>query len=217
MKVFNLILISILYFGAISCKKDSKPTQDPPKPTTVVPTKTKTVYVSNAIKEWGLFQIGSYWIVKDSVTSNIDSVYVTAVNTQTRSNWVGDTNFIEEQIVIDFSNYVLHTRHHLSSYPKDNIKVSQSAPYITIFQTDTSSVNSFGLVNFKYYPLCTIAGNNYTNLLREYHSHNVLQPSHSTILVYEESYWKKNVGILKLNQQGGALGIKEVIRYSVIQ
>lgn len=221
MKSFLSIIIFILCFELVSCekKRDVEPTPNATtsnQPTYVVPTHTKTISVSNTIKEWGLFQFGSYWIVKDSISSNLDSVYVTAINTQTISHCIGDTNFIEEQIVIDFSNYVLHTRHHLSSFPKDNIKVSVSRPYITIFQPDTST-KDLGLVNFSYIPLGTIAGNNYTDLLREYHSEYVQNPSRSYVLFYEEAFWKKNVGLLKLNQQGGLYGVKEVIRFNVIQ
>lgn len=72
-------------------------------------------------------------------------------------------------------------------------------------------------MNFKYFPLATIAGANYTDILREYHAQYIQQPNHTSALFYEEGFWKKHVGLLKLKQQGGQFGVKEVIRYNVIQ
>jgi len=109
---FRLVSI-LLGLGLILsfCKKKEEEvkTTNPPAvtPPVVTPPKpVRTFSVSNELKQWGLFKIGSYWIYKDSILPVTDSVYViSAITTTALITYKPDTNAVVETITINFYSH----------------------------------------------------------------------------------------------------------------
>lgn len=237
MKVCNQYLIIFLLFGLLFSfcrKKDSNQIQStansattsgfypgPPKP-------YKTVYVSNEIKEWGLFNVGSYWIYRDSISGIIDSIYVSSVDTTyDRSYYTKDSDIIYEVIHIkvnDFSEDYYSISAGDEMYYVCNSNLIFPVP---CFILDTT-VNNLVLYQIQQVnttiPNLTIFGNQYTNV-RFFRSTNYFQMhSSGNYYISESHFWKKNIGKIKFchypsmgTYWSDTYRCRELIRYNVSQ
>ena len=115
------------------------------------------INVSDELKEWGLYNIGSYWIYKDSITGIFDSVFVESV---VSSHWrrnKGDSIILEEQIKVKlgsnkgFSSYTLDS--HGGIIGENNAVVFNLDTVIPQYSQIKANVNLAYL---------NVLGNNYT-------------------------------------------------------
>ncbi len=218
MRLSLIIGICILSVFFAHCKKDDNniiKTGLYPRPTISVP-------ISNEIKEWGYFKPGSYWIVRDSSTQTLDSVYVISVTTQLSTYpYNNDTSVVAEEIKVSFSSNIFYSSYTLSSYPFDRIKEPYSMHFV-VFQTDTThleKVPGAGIMNYENIPSTVIGGINYSDIFYFFYSYKYTNHNGGPFWHEEKSYWKKNVGILKRIYQPyySSRESAEVVRYNVIQ
>lgn len=180
--------------------------------------------LSDEIKAWALFKPGSYWIVRDSVTNVMDSVYVASIvtNTITKPSFApSDTFESAEETIINFKSggFVgLYSTYTITSYKFDQVKIT-SAGY-TIFQPDTNGHNA-NITEFKRLTSTTIGGNVLNEVTQITYAHKYWTKYGYTGLFSERSSWKKNVGVIKRTDLTyfNALNPKpvEMVRYNVIQ
>lgn len=230
MKIKNGFLIFCVFLGVLFSfchKKGSDEPQpivnssstsgthsNPPKP-------YKTVYVSNELKEWGLFDVGSYWIYRDSITGVVDSLYVSSIEVTTPTlYYTGDSNVVSETISIKTNGYVSFI---LSSYPYDHISMYYQYPsYGSFFNLDSNIIDSqYGvLMNYSKSSL-TVLGNIYSNIRYTRVLYSFYAQSSGQYFRDYGNYWKKNVGRIKFRNylipQSSQYYCKELLRYSVIQ
>ena len=82
---YKFLFIILIFSLITSCVKDypiePKPLPPPPKgqPAPLPAKPYRTVFVSDSLKGYGQFKVGSYWIFRDSITSLTDSVYVNSI------------------------------------------------------------------------------------------------------------------------------------------
>ena len=202
MKNLLVILISSVIIICSSCVKDISPK-------VLI---EKEVKVSSSLKEWALFKAGTYWIYRDSISNNIDSIYVTSVVTSSIKQVVGDTSYIKEHITVNF-NAQLYSFIMIApeSYILSNLH------YETIFDEDTSKWSGTIKQNNSVSTL-SILPNIYSNLRYVYFAYQFASQS-PFAWVIEKNYWKKNIGILKRRTYSttNLLNSYEVIRYNIVQ
>jgi hypothetical protein len=108
----------LIFFGAFfllySCKKDDAIAE--------------VVDYGPDIKEYCYFKIGTWWVYEDSLTGNIDSVYVTdsfwRLDTITAADNVGYTG------VFEYFNVVLHSSYHNNNRTVAAHSSNWQAPYM---------------------------------------------------------------------------------------
>lgn len=237
MKAKSRYLILFAIFGLLFSfcrKKDSDQTQPtvnfsttsginsgPPKP-------YKTVYVSNELKEWGLYNVGSYWIYRDSISGITDSVYVSLVDTTyDKSYYTKDSDIVYEVIHIKTKGF----SEDYYSINADNAMYYVCNPNLTYpvpcFILDTTANNTtfpqLPQVNITM-PNLTVFGNQYSNV-RHFRGTNYFQMhSSGNYYISESHFWKKNIGKIKFCHYP-AMGIywgdtyrcRELVRYNVTQ
>ncbi len=235
MKTWNRYLILFVLFGLLFsfCHKKDKNTEpidnSSIQTTSSNPTKPyRTVYVSNSLKGWGMFNVGSYWIYRDSLTAILDSVYVSSIDTTyTKQFYKSDSDIVIEKIHVKVKGSLLDYYNLKSDdiiYYNPNPNFAYDVP---CFALDTSFYNAnlpqFPQVNSTISSL-TIFGNQYLGV-RHFRTTNYFQ-MHSSGLFYisESHYWKKNIGIVKIRHYdlmgsswGDGYRCKELVRYNVIQ
>ncbi|MDZ4664876.1 MAG: hypothetical protein SGJ15_08380 [Bacteroidota bacterium] len=184
MKFITLFILSFICVFT-SCEKEEDP----------VPVVRTDVLVTPALKEWGYFKKGSYWIYKDSIDNSIDSVYITSITVSTSTSTAHNI----ENITIRFNDP--DYEYALCSYPYDRIE-RRGARNTIIFNpvyTATTSTYGYGINNnYNVDTLKNVAGNTYANLRCIYYSYQYASQSSTTYLwEVERAYWKKNVGRVK--------------------
>jgi hypothetical protein len=218
---FPIILFFISSLVFFTCKKkEVDPTVSLPKP-------IKTIPVSNEIKDWAFFKIGSYWIVRNDSTNQIDSLYVSAIqySTYTLTSIQPDTIIYADQIIMTFKSSSFHSTYTISSYPNDNVMshivTNSSVLKFKILELDTINP-SLEIVENKILSNLTIGGNNYSDVryIECYFVYSL--PSNPTLYYGENNYWKKHIGLLKTISKAAAMQYGHfaplsVIRYNVNQ
>jgi hypothetical protein len=204
--------IAILTFFIIlsSCKKEDDP----------VPVVRTDFPVSAAVKSWGYFKKGSYWIYKDSVDASIDSIYVTSVTVSTSTT---NTHNVEN-ITIRFNDPEYD--YALVSHPFDRLEkrgIINTIIFNTAYTSTTSAYGSGINNNYDVDTLKNVAGNTYANLRCIFYSYQYSSTT-STSYIWEvdRSYWKKNVGRIKKcpfpsTPFTSNYHAYELLRYNVIQ
>ncbi len=160
---------------------------------------SKHIKLSDNIKEWALFKLGSYWIVKDSVTNTQDSIYLTSVVTNTNSKYSpNDTVVTAEETQLTFSSDKFYYSYKICSYPNDHVETMDH--FFTVFQTDTAYLlkSPGGIQDFRRFPNLNIGGNTLNDLIYVMYSYTLTLHSNPNTGYYaEKSYWKKNIGVVK--------------------
>lgn len=200
--VFFSLLIS---FIAFSCQKE--PTA-PPASKTLMP-------VSQAIKDWGHFKKGSYWIYRDSVTSTVDSVYVTSVSLGTQTT----TSHLVDYITISFSDPDFD--YTLCSWPFDRLEHRSTFNAVVFNPSATNTTSTYGGgINANYsVDSLLVAGTYSYNLQHLFYSYQFANPS---VWEVERCYWKKHIGRVKKCPHPSTpftslYHAYELIRYNVVQ
>lgn len=205
----TIILICLIVF--ISCVKKKVPVE----PTVYI----KTVNLSNQIKAFGYFKVGSYWIYRDSTNTVLDSVYVTTASITTKEFQINDTLYKVETATVTFNNFL--NKFTLCSWPNDNISTKQNWGY-TIFEIDTSHVTSVigdGLNINKSLSSLSVLSNTYVNVREIYFSYKFLG-SGPYVWYVENNYWCKNIGIIKRRIYNAPLmtySTYELLRHNIVQ
>lgn len=231
MKRSELVLIErsvwlfILTLLVIACKKESNNVIRTGK---AVDKPTKYIGVSSELKEWAYFKQGSYWIVKDSVNQQIDSVFVSSVSTRTiEKSYSKDSTAIVEEITINFSSAPTSTilfpykynKYIISSYIIDHVEEPEYK-HFTVFQIKPTPLQNIGngLIQFENIPTLTIGPSNYSNVIHVHYAYTYAVHSAPNGWYGDESYWQKNIGMIKKRGHFGyAPDLFEVIRYNIVQ
>lgn len=198
---FGVLFTFVICLLLLSCKKEDE--QPAPTPKTNFP-------VTQAIKDWGYFKKGSYWIMRDSVTLATDSVYVTNVSVGTQTT----TSNLVDYITISFSdpNY----DYTLVSWPFDRLEHRGNWNSVVFNPTNTSTTTTYGGgINSNYDVDSLLIAGSYIKTLRQiYYSYN------NNVWEVERAYWKKHVGRVKKCPFPGNASLYhsyEVVRYNVVQ
>jgi len=206
--IINILFVCFLLHA---CKKDKKESY------------RKTIPVSEEIKQWGLFQQGSYWIVRDSLSLAIDSIYVEAVTYSHDTHEPGnDTIYIAETVSVEFSKPFFHPDFTLSSYPYDHIS-STDYHSAHIFETDSTIANSKTEKNgiFGNHPINNykVQGNNYADTRFIFALFSYDGPSgNGSYRKYDRSFWHRNIGLVKrIYFPGPSIRCCELLRYHIVQ
>lgn len=216
-----VVLLGLLF--SFCKKKDSYSPEPQPTPAPTTPPKPyRTVYVSNELKEWGLFNVGSYWIYRDSITGSTDSVYVSSIDTTYALNeYTADSNLLCESINVNFKSNLGFYKHSMYSlfYSSHDIIFGKNGP--PIFKLDTTIIPVNGIKQNVDIPTINVLGNNYSNV--RYLMFYAYYSLHSSAYwIVEKSYFKKNVGLVKnigspCGCPGGTYKYLELVRYHVTQ
>lgn len=204
---FCVYILAIL-FVFLSCKKEEDPQ----------PVSRTDFPVSAAIKSWGYFKKGSYWIYKDSLDNTLDSIYVTNVSVTTSTTNTHNVENFSIEFNDPYYNYAL------VSYPFDRLE-KRAIINMVIFNPSYSSTTTTygGGINYNYDvdSLKNVAGNTYADLRYIYYSYQYSSTTNSSyIWEVDRSYWKKNVGRIKKCFMPGtptSYRANELLRYSVQQ
>jgi len=212
------IFFVLSVFCFISCKKENKE---------VVPPAPKYVYypVANELKEYGLFQPGSYWINRiDSASTLTDSVYVRSVSTNTYSIWeTEDSIVVAEKITVNFGNNPAFSNRYyssfiLSSYPYNNITVIKNQLPFIIFELDSTNISPTlgnGMIENKSLSNYVLNNVNFGNCRYLSYAYTYSKPSNPPLWYYSLCVWKKNVGLVK-NRNTSFHDICDLLRYSIV-
>lgn len=214
-KVLLIVCLVIVFFSF--CKKESETR------TTIhiLEKPTKNIPLSNAVKDWGLFQVGTYWIMQDSVTQTKDSIYVVSVESSNSSPlyYSVDSNAIYQQIKISFNSNPVMSSFTLRS---DAIILSKGSEDILVFIEDTTKklypIYNGAPIN-KSLSTYTISANVFTNIrfsyLTVYHD---VPHYHTFYYSYTGTYWKKNLGMIKFQYIAPDYrNVRELLRYHIVQ
>lgn len=201
--------ILVILFVLLSCKKQ----EEDPAPV------TRTDFpVSAAIKSWGYFKKGSYWIYRDSLDASIDSIYVTKVTVATSTT---NTHNVEN-ITIQFNDPQYD--YAIVSYPFDRLERRAAINMIIFNPAYSSTTTTYGggiNSNYDVDTLKNVAGNTYADLRSIYYSYQYSSNT-NTVSIWEvdRSYWKKGLGRVKKCVFPGTPAnyhANELLRYSVQQ
>lgn len=169
--------------------------------------------VPEYLKNWALFNKGSYWIIADTSNTKTDSAYVTDVISETIEYKKGNEIIYAEQITVQFSSNYFYPLYRLTSYPETSVLTAYPLLYITANNEQPNGVPQSSL---------TISNQVFTNvLLSSYQLTKSFPSGPSNVQFGAKLYWKKNAGILKvkstddwpndINKKAG------VIRYHTVQ
>lgn len=221
---YRYLLLSVLvtFLFTFCHKKNTEPINNSSTTTNYNPIKPfRTVYVSDSLKEWGLFNVGSYWIYRDSVTTATDSVYVSSIEVSNLSQYYTvDSNIVVETIKIKTNGYDYFI---LSSYPHDNISMYyQAGMYAPFFNLDSTIIYpQEGMLNNYSTSNVNVFGNTFSNVRYTRVRYSFWVQSSGQYFREYGNYWKKNVGRIKWRDymvpQNSAWYCKELIRYNVSQ
>jgi hypothetical protein len=201
-------------YKLISHSSINTTSSDPPKP-------YRIVHVSNSLKEWGLFNIGSYWIYRDSLTAIIDSVYVSSIDTTyTKDSYKSDSDIVNENIHIKVNGnqndyYNLDARAGAINY------IYFPNHYGYCFRLDSTIIYTSPDFENSTIPLFNVLSNTYTNVRHFRFKYSFGIHSSGNYYVAESHFWKKNIGRVKVRHydimMGDSYQCKELLRYNVIQ
>lgn len=204
-----VLLVLVLSF----CKKD----------VAVSPKAIKNIYVSNTIKEWAFFGVGTYWIMRDSASTNIDSIYVTEVITGSKKfSYSNDTDVVAEEITIKIRCTFGFFEHILNSFNNDVKILTAPSKSVTVFSFDTTNVTSVigdGINRNNVLSSYTVLSVPYSNVTRISYSYKLYGQSHGEYWITGKDYWKKNIGIIKKYnfQANPNASPYELLRYHIVQ
>ncbi|HQQ93974.1 MAG TPA: hypothetical protein PLQ93_05430 [Bacteroidia bacterium] len=226
------LLIVPIVFLLLACKKKTPEAE-------VVQTPAATpVYkfypVSQELKDYGYFKLGSYWIYRTDTASDLtDSVYVKSVSTGTYSTWKNnDSIVVGEGIRIDFGfnnnsnpNGIFYTRFELYSLPFQCLAAFPTAlnnkgTGFVVFELDSMHIAATyggGMVENKSISNYVLDGVGFDNCRLVRYAWKYSSPSGPSVSWFlSKCYWKKNVGLV--NDQSYYVWERcELLRYSVIQ
>lgn len=222
MQMKLLFLVGVFALVLVNCKK--KEQEQIPSPSPIY----RFYPVSNELKYYGLFKVGSYWIYRiDTASALTDSVYVKSVSTNTFITWKNeDSIVVGEKITInfgynpDFGNR-FYSAFILSSYPYQTISAPNFAnqiPFI-IFELDSLNIASTygnGMVENSSVSNYLLNGINYGNCRFLKYAWKYYRPSSPELWYLSSCYWKRNVGLVK-NASMFVYNTCELLRYSVVQ
>ena len=206
---YYVLIVALFSF----CKKDNK---TEPAAQNIRP--EKTIYVSNELKEWAYFNIGSYWIYKDSINNTLDSVYVYKITSAFKTQLALDTNRIYEEITIWFGGYSAVMDWILSGNTIRRVVGVNNV--MQIFNLDTTlTVNLPAYGTNKNYSISnfSVLNTNYGNVRCFAFKYLFFNPHQTNFDVYETNYWKKNIGIVKSLYGQPNSSIRKLLRYHVTQ
>lgn len=188
---------------AVSCKKEEIPR----------PVESPMSYISDELKAWGLFMPGSYWIYRDTITGHYDSVYVSSVDHYMTSYGGADRKY--EMIRVNF-----HSSYGFTGYTLDSEGYINGNNRIKAFYVEPKLIPYSGMGLNAVLPTYTVSGNTFTNVRHTvYYVWETVRSG--GFPVWEENYWKRNVGVIKrkaiLQYYGGYTQQLELVRYHVIQ
>ncbi len=199
-KYFLVLLMPV--WVIVSCKKTE----------VVPPVESPMSYINDELKAWGLFMPGSYWIYRDTITGHYDSVYVSSVD-HYMVPYGADRKY--EMIRVNF-----HSNYGFTGYTLDPDGYINGNNRIKTFYVEPKLIPYSGIGLNTVLPTYTVSGNTFTNVRHMHYS--VWETVRSGgFSVWEENYWKRNVGVIKrkaiLQPYGGYNQHLELIRYHVIQ
>lgn len=211
-KVFYKLIIACFFVFSLACKKDTQKTIQ------------STEGVSGDIKDYCLFKIGSWWVYVDSLTNNVDSVYVTSsyngIDTITQSDNLGYTGNFEFFNVAVYSTYYQKSTVISANYAEWEVQNAKNIPrthltnsslpsgqnqtlffflngYLNnniLYNIDSGQENYIGKTNFSNQTLSI------SDALLFINSHNDLEYKHQNYYVFA-----KHVGLIQNKViQGGS-------------
>ena len=188
------------------------------------PKPDKIISLSNKIKEWGYFKVGSYWIMRDSVTGFLDSVYVQSVSTSFHKYYtLSDSNILAEETTINFgfnANMPLFLGQlKLASYPYDYISEQVYCTEYSIFIIDSTKIggNGSGIILNKEAGNYQVLSNDYANVRLINESFKFACHSGPQVWIRESYYWVKKIGMIKKRRTVESLQVYELLRYKIYQ
>jgi len=210
-KSFFVILVSL--FNLIACKKDPE-----------IEKPSRYIYLSQELKDWTYFKPGSYWIVKDSLTQQEDSFYVSSVTPSWNVQHLKDSILLYEEVRMRFYPNVFGLDYIISCYGGQYAKLyDYQGNRFFVFSNDTNALaikNGDGILINRSVSNFTQNGIAYGNVRFMYYFY--IYSGHSgpsNAILKDFIYWKKNVGVIKKDNLPGFTNgySKQVIRYKVIQ
>ena len=218
---FKLILIlSLLVIFSESCKKSI-----PYYP------------VSDDMKQFFVFQKGSYWIYKNDSTNLIDSTYINSIySVNDDDGYPGIRReiinlYLNSKFLSDFEvgyfcpgpNCLTIATRLDPHFPLDEIETNGPFAYFSGWQPNKDIVSkecvSGWLFRYSTFPSVTIANNTYQNII---YSRIITTDSTSTNKYFysREIYFAKNIGIIKFFEKSKYFNIQRsfsLSRYKIIQ
>ena len=182
LQIISIVTINIF---VISCEK--------PKPILKIP---------EEMKEYIMFPEGSWWVYEDTITLDVDSIYLV--------KQVIDTGYCTNCGEIHHYEKLLQTFY--SSTFNQNIDIYTNVRYCVFSQTYESIYTAFGGAIFVFeedcFDICFLD----TYRIDPIEYYNVIQCS---AFLADTSYWAKNVGAIKfLNERAY---IKDTISYFLLK
>ena len=193
--------------------------------------KNKDYPVPEEMKQYFVFQKGSYWIYKNDSTGEIDSTYVNIQSSFIDENGYPGKNrevnlvyytskfLLEYQLVyacLDACGLSISTK--IDTLTADQIRLVDLIAYVDSWQPNTNftlnGCGAFGIYTYNRLPNKTINNKTYQNII---YSKNTSSDSSS---FYREFYFAKNIGIIQFSEKNKYHNFKRsysLLRHKVIQ
>ena len=183
----------------------------------------ETAYLSDSLKAYCDFQVGSYWIYQDSVSKKLDSVYVYMRNTDIRYSRYLDkdvesiisfykygSDTVIKKLIYDFGNdYYFTVRDVKVDYNYDfPVFVVEKSP---IFDNDINTA-----LTKTYHSNLRIGNKLYKNVVKfNYMDNSSNSEIDDSYHRFRACYFVKGIGMVKQEYRDGR--IFELVRYQVQQ
>jgi len=170
----KLIFITILILNTFMCKQPNY----------------ETIYIPEEMKTYIDFPVGSYWVYKDSVTSEIDSFYLNKSDIYFDRGPEGESFEFEclEQFYYNEKSHDSIRGAGIRYYT--NIGLYYDSYFDSRFfnntkEGDTIRINGVNIIHKKTLPSLIISGNEFNNVILFVEGN------------YRSCYWCKNIGIVR--------------------
>ena len=183
----------------------------------------ETAYLSDSLKAYCDFQVGSYWIYQDSVSKELDSVYVYMRNREIENtrysdkkteriisfyNYNGDT--IIKQLFFNFSDKFLFTSRVVK------VDYNFDFPIFIVKDSPISDDSLHAALDKKDFPTLEIAGTTFTDVVKFTYVDGAYGAGNDdSYHRFRSCYFVKGIGMVKQEYRDGR--IFELIRYQVQQ
>ncbi len=216
-----IVLISSILLFLLACKKDTKqePIKNYPE---------KKIYVSNEMRQLGIYKPGTYWIVKDTVTNVIDSICVTLNQFDYGSKLEKDTNVMPEKVISLCAGQTYTFSIEVSSglyFPNETIE-SSNIVFVYFWQLSSGPMININNAPFAYHTgsITSSFYNDSVNVENKWykniHSGKFMHQIGHDPIAYSNGYchWQKNGGFVTLSCNTPTRNIcLKVLRRNIVQ
>jgi len=179
LQILKLLLVLIACITLLCCKKEAS-----------------RYYLSDEMKQWTVFKMGSYWIYKNEVSNKIDSAYIDQLPFNNIQNLpkIHDDELFYQKITFHMQCPFYHTYIVYTRMSDEYLEISTKFEQIPILIYDKKD----GFDISELIPEFKLNNPTFHNVIHATSYKYTFYPSDTLI---ENTYFAKNVGIIKYSQK----------------